>query len=468
MRKPVICMLALLVAAISPQYGECRPDLSAMQADTCMPGPGAAAFGKDSSLLEGTAVSMEEAVSSGDFMTIEKVQELTRENYPLVRQWGIIEKNKELELLKAEWGYLPSIVLSAQATYQTEVVEFPDIFTEMFDVDRLSKDQYAAQITFEQKIWDGGDARLKKQVAEASAEVRFRELEVNMYAVQEKVMELYFGVILIEEAMKQTDLFLDKLDANLERMNACYSQGIVSKMDLDKIKVSILEASQQKDELAATRKNLRNGLSLFTGMDMSETELRRPRQISVNSYENNFYRPEYALYDARYSLYENQIKQVDVRKIPHFSFFMSGAYGRPGYDMLDNSFRPYGILGFKMSWSISSFFYTKRVKRLMNYDMEHNIGMARDLFTFELDQKISESRSEIEKLSSMLEKDSRMLELRKSIRSSAEDMAAKGLMSVSEMLDNINDENQAALNKLIHEIELLKAVYGLKYTLNDK
>ena len=181
-------MLALLVAAIFPQYGECRPDFSAMQADTCMPGPGPAAFGKDSSLLEGTAVSMEEAVSSDDFMTIEKVQELTRENYPLVRQWGIIEKNKELELLKAEWGYLPSIVLSAQATYQTEVVEFPDIFTEMFDVDRLSKDQYAAQITFEQKIWDGGDARLKKQVAEASAEVRFRELEVNMYAVQEKVM----------------------------------------------------------------------------------------------------------------------------------------------------------------------------------------------------------------------------------------------------------------------------------------
>ena len=91
--------------------------------------------------------------------------------------------------------------------------------------------------------------------------------------------------------------------------------------------------------------------------------------------------------------------------------------------------------------------------------MQHDQVCHRPAHVLALDDPIDKA---------LLHHEFRMLELRKSIRSSAEDMAAKGLMSVSEMLDNINDENQAALNKLIHEIELLKAVYGLKYTLNDK
>lgn len=400
------------------------------------------------------------------FLTLDQVRKLTRENHPLVEKIGIIDQNRKFELLKAEWGYLPTIVLSAQATYQTEVVSFPDLFVTLGGFDKLSNDQYNASILFEQKIWDGGDARLKKQIAESQADVDFSQLEVDLYQMEAKAEELYFGIILMEESINQTDLFIERLRNNLEMMESSYEKGVISKLDLDKIKVSMVEAMQKRDGLVATLESLRKSLSLFVGYDIGDTELRKPIEPILRTVADSCARPEYSLFNAQRSLYDNMIKQVDVRKYPQFSFFMQGSYGRPGYNMLDNDFRPYGIVGFKMNWSISSFFYSRRVKDLMQYNAVHNVDMAKDLFEFQLNSQVADRNAEIGKLKSMIAKDDEMLELRKSIRASTEEMYSKGLVSVTELLDNINLENQTALNRIIHEIELLKAEYSLKHTLN--
>lgn len=57
-------------------------------------------------------------------ITLEECQRKTRENYPLVRQYGLIEKTKEYNLANASKANLPQFTLSGKATWQSEVTVY--------------------------------------------------------------------------------------------------------------------------------------------------------------------------------------------------------------------------------------------------------------------------------------------------------------------------------------------------------
>ena len=79
-------------------------------------------------LMAATAVG----VSAAAQYTLDSCQRLARENYPLIRQYGIVEQTEEYSLKNASMAYVPQLSLSGQATYQSDVVSFPDAFQEMF------------------------------------------------------------------------------------------------------------------------------------------------------------------------------------------------------------------------------------------------------------------------------------------------------------------------------------------------
>ena len=51
-------------------------------------------------------------------LTLEECQRRAQDNYPLVRQYGLIEKARGYDLSNAGKGYLPQFSLSGKATYQ--------------------------------------------------------------------------------------------------------------------------------------------------------------------------------------------------------------------------------------------------------------------------------------------------------------------------------------------------------------
>ena len=58
--------------------------------------------------------------------TLEECQQAAERNYPLIRQYGLIEKTTELTVANIQKGWLPQVSASAQATYQSDVVAFPE------------------------------------------------------------------------------------------------------------------------------------------------------------------------------------------------------------------------------------------------------------------------------------------------------------------------------------------------------
>ena len=89
-------------------------------------------------------------------LTIERCQELARANYPLIRQYGLIEQSSKYTLDNLKHTWLPQVNLSAQATYQSETPSFPDQMKAMLatgglEMKGLAKDQYRVQLDVNQK-----------------------------------------------------------------------------------------------------------------------------------------------------------------------------------------------------------------------------------------------------------------------------------------------------------------------------
>lgn len=128
----------------------------------------------------------------------------------MVRQYGLIEKAREYDLSNAGKGYLPQISLSGKATYQSDITKLP-VEIPNLEIQTAPKDQYQLMLEVQQTLWDGGAIRSKKQLTRAASEVELRKQEVDMYALNQRVDQLFFGILLFDEQLKQNELLQDDL-----------------------------------------------------------------------------------------------------------------------------------------------------------------------------------------------------------------------------------------------------------------
>lgn len=184
-------------------------------------------------------------------LTLEECQQQAQAHYPLIKQYGLIEKTKEYNISNAGKGYLPQVSLSAKASYQSDVTEIP-VDLPGIDIRGIRKDQYQAMLQLDQVVWDGGNIRARKEVTRATSEVDKQKLEVDMYAINERVNQLFFSILLLKEQLKQNQLMQEELQRNYDNVAAYVKNGIANQADLDAVKVEQLNNIQQRHTLEAT------------------------------------------------------------------------------------------------------------------------------------------------------------------------------------------------------------------------
>ena len=64
--------------------------------------------------------------------------------------------------------------------------------------------------------------------------------------------------------------------------------------------------------------------------------------------------------------------------------------------------------------------------------------------------------------------DEERISLRSRVRRAAESKLAHGIIDVNDLVKEINAENSARVQQSIHEIEMLKEIYDLKFTTNNE
>lgn len=405
-------------------------------------------------------------------VTLDECQTAARKNYPLIKRYDLISHTTNIIVSNINKQWLPLVGVTAQATYQSDVMTLPDALKEMlqqrnYDVVGLRKDQYRIGLNVEQNIWDGGRISSQKNIAKAQGEVDKAQNDVNLYNVAQRVNELYFGVLTVDERLKTNSNLQKLLQSNLDKLNAMYKGGTAMRSDVSSVKAEKLNAEQQETELKAIRQNLLRLLSVLCGID-NITSVCKPQVTSVIS--GNNYRPELVLADAQINLANAQEKSLAANLMPLISAFAQGYYGYPGYDMFHDMFHRNwtlnGTVGLKLSWNIGSLYTNKNdhAKYQTQREMAENYRET-FLFNNRLDELLQ--NDDIIKYNSMMKEDAKIVELRRDVRMAAESKLNHGIIDTNNLLQEINREDQARNNMSMHEIQMLKEMYDLKYTLNN-
>lgn len=398
-------------------------------------------------------------------LQLEVCHQKAKANYPLIRRYELIEKSKEYNLSNAGKGYLPQFSLSAKASYQSEVTKIP-ISVPGIDIKGLSKDQYSATIDITQTIWDGGVIGSKKNITNANADVEKKQLDVDLYTINDRVNQLYFGILLLDAKLTQNELLQEELLRNYNLISSYIQNGIANQADLDAIKVEQLKTAQNKTQLLSNRRSYLDMLALLIGESLDKsTILQKPeREDLINSSQVN--RPELKLFDAQLNSLEIQKKSIKTGYMPKLGLFLTGGYGKPGLNMLDNDFSPYYIGGVRLSWNFGSLYTQKNDKKLIEINQD-NLLTQRETFLFNTSLETTQEQQEIEKNRDLLKYDDEIISLRNNVKRAAEAKVANGTLTVTDLMREINNEDLAKQDKIQHEIELLLSIYNLKYTTNN-
>lgn len=404
--------------------------------------------------------------------SLEECRRLAREHYPEIRQYDLIAQSEQYDLSNAARAWIPQVTLSGQASWQSATPTFPGALGEILaarglQMEGIRKEQYRAAIDVSQTIWDGGHSRVAKEMAQAEAAEERQRAEVDLYALQSRVDDLYFGILLLDERQTQTEVQISLLESNLGRMRSCVANGLATASDGDAIEAELLTVRQTLEQITASRTSYRRMLELFIGRPLGSEPLERPEAPDIG--DRTSMRPELALFEARTRGVDVRRKALRSALMPRFSAFAQGYYGYPGLDMFQSMMSSDGTLnalvGVRMSWNIGAF-YTRRNDLGKLRTAQLQIDVQRDIFDFNTRLQTTREEGEIARLRKVVASDSRIVELRRAVRMAAESQLENGVIDTTDLLRKITDETAAALNRSTHEIELLQALYKLKHVLN--
>jgi len=400
-------------------------------------------------------------------LTIENCQEKARKNFPLIRQQGLIEKSKEYNLSNAARGYLPQIQLKARASYQSEVtsINLPPIAQTMgIDIPKPAKDQYQAYIEAGQTIWDGGVIRSQRKIAKADAEAQKQRLEVDLYALENRVNQLFFGILALDAQLEQNRLLREELTRNLDAVTSYTKNGIANQADIDAVKAENLNAQQIRVQLESTRRAYLEMLSFMINEKIDENTVLTKPNFDKMTFSETINRPELDFFDAQKLLLNSQKTMLDAAFSPKLQLFFQGGMGRPGLNMLSNEWKPYYIGGVNFVWNFSAL-YTRK-NDLQKIELNKNLlDTQRETFLYNIHLETSRDNQEIRRLREQMQYDDEIIALRENIKRAAEAKVANGTMSVTDFLHEVTRENLARQTKASHEIELLLTIYNLKFTI---
>jgi outer membrane protein TolC len=399
-------------------------------------------------------------------ITLDKCREEARKNYPLVKKYGLIEQSKMYSLHNAQKGYLPQIQANVRATYQSDVTAIPISLPANMEIPTLAKEQFQAVVEANQLIWDGGIIRSQQEITKAGSEVENRQLEVELYTLNERVNHLFFGILMIDAQLEQNHILHDELERNRLMIGSYIENGIANQADIDAVKVEQLNALQIRTQLKSMRTAYLKMLSIMTGLTIDEqTHLVRPR-VDADFMPSGVNRPEIHLFDAQNHFFDSKKAMIKSTYMPRLGLFVQGGVGRPGLNMLENAVKPFYLGGVRLSWNFGALYTQKNDLRKITTD-KNMVDVHREVFLHNIELALAQENQDIKRLRELMKNDAEIISLRENIRKAAEAKVANGTLTVTELMREIAQEDLARQNQAIHEIDLLIAIYKLKNTTNN-
>jgi len=391
-------------------------------------------------------------------LTIEECQEKARNNYPAIKQLDLISKSTEYTISNANKAFLPQISLTGIGAYI--ISGLPAISLPGSEPPSEDKAKFIGLVQLNQVIWDGGATRSSRDIAQANSEVDKANVEVSLHSIRTRVNQLYFGILVIDEQSKNLDIASETLNRNLNKLKLSQANGLVFQTDVDEVKAEMLNLDQKKIEFKFARKGYVEMLGHLTGQSLAETvTLKKPDAVEAMGQENN--RPERKLFANQNKLIESQNNFNKAMNMPKVGLMGVGMMISPGAQFATSTMSSLAFAGLSVSWSTSNIYKSSNTQDINRVHLDR-IKNNEETFVFTNNLELLQSKNEIEKQRSVLEKDNEIVALKGNIKKSYQLRYDNGQSTMNDLINSINKENEALSNRGLHEVQLLMNMYNFK------
>jgi outer membrane protein TolC len=389
--------------------------------------------------------------SAQQVLTLDECYSLAEKNYPLAKQTALLEEKLNSEIKVLEKEKLPKLDLNAQATYQSDVIEFP-LEIPNSTVEPPNNDQYRATIDANQLIYNGGNIAANTRLKTAELATQQQQVAVNLYTLKSRINQNYFSVLLFQEQAKLLLSKMEELDARLKEVNTGVKYGAALPASEQVLKAEQLKLEQQISQVNFDRKKALNNLSLLLSQNLdSATTLTNPDILVAPEIESQ--RPELELFDLQETQLETSKEVISKSNFPKLLGFAQAGYGNPGLNMLDNSFQDFYMVGVKLNWNIFDWGKTKEKKQAVDISKEI-VTSEKETFLLNNQMQQKEAENDIDKYEEMLQKDAEIIALREMVLEATTSQLQHGVITSSEYITELNNLYEAKIDEQLHKIQL--------------
>ena len=406
------------------------------------------------SMIAFTAIAQEQ-------LSLDECYSLVTKNYPLAKQHGLLAKQNDLDVTVIKIAKLPTLNFSAQASYQSDVTELP-ITIPNVTIESPNKDQYKAVISVNQIIYDGGAINASAEAKTATLKTQQKQVEVTLYQLKKQINQLYFSILLVQEKKGLLTAKKAQLTAKLKEVKAGIKYGALLPTSDKILEAEILKIDQQFVELDQNKSSLVSTLSNLIDKEIPSTIVLKNPEVKAGL-DANINRPEIDLFNLQKQQITASEKLISKKNIPKVLGFASGGYGNPGLNFLDNSFQSYYMVGLKLNWNIFDWNSSKKQRKSLQIQKEI-IDNQQDIFKLNTNIELNQQQSEINKISTFIQSDETIINLRKKILNSADSQLKNGVITSSAYITELTNLYEAENNLSTHKIELLLAKANYKTT----
>lgn len=397
-------------------------------------------------------------------VTLEECTTLARANYPLIKQHALLDKSAEYTISNANKAYLPQISVTGIGGYI--INGLPSMSLPGVPAQEPDKVQGIALVQLNQTIWDGGATKSAKDITRAATASEKAYIDVQLYTIQDRVTQIYFGILLVDEQVKLLELSERNLKLNFDRLRLSNENGLGYRVEVDEVEAELLKVEQRRIEFKYTRTAYLDMLSHFIGKPLApEVALSRPAvSDEVLTGTNN--RPEIIWYGNRARLAETQAAMDKVALMPKVGVLGAGIFISPGMQFATSKITNLAIVGLSVSWNTGGLYRNGNNKQLNQIQLDR-VSTERATFEFNQSLELRQYGAEVAKQRAILQNDNKIVELKARIHESQQLKFDNGLCSASELINSINNEQDARSNQRLHELQLLKSLYAYKTSLGN-
>ena len=386
-------------------------------------------------------------------LSLADAYELAKTQYPLLGSHPLLQQASDLRLESIERSKLPTVQWKADATLQSEVVQFPGDGMVPINIDLpLYNVKTYADVNY--LLYDGGLRAAQKEVEKLQLVADQQSLEVDVYQLREQVNRFFFGVLLLREQVKLLDVTLKDLSEKKQTLEAGVRHGVVLKSEVDKIAVRQLEISAEQEQVQQDIRAYLSVLEKLTGTSLTEDAKLTLPNLDAFRLNQSLNRPEQELFQLKKQALLANGQLIEANQKPKVGAFAKAGFGYPNpLNFFDSSISPYAIGGLSFSWNLFDWGKEGRDRELLILQSQIIENQQK---TFEHNLNLTEGKyqEDIAKLEGRIERDREIADLQNKILAQLSSQLEHGVITVTDYLTQVNAELRARQQLQLHEVQL--------------